>query len=159
MAGIDYSREKLVVHVAARPPSARLHAFAARQEKQELINAAYGYRNERLPEARGEAVRTSEQALAYVLTRVRRAEGDANRFMARRVTTPRARALTQRRLHLEAAAEVVSAANIVLVDPDAGAPTLLLDGVRLPGAGMALPGVGETTDRNQGWIKAGGSKR
>ena len=35
----------------------------------------------------------------------------------------------------------------------------LLDGVRLPGAGMALPGVGETTDRNQGWIKARGAKR
>jgi len=133
--------------------------IAARQKKQELINAAYGYHNRRLPEARGEAFRTSEQALAYVLWRVRKAEGDAERFTARRVTDPRARALTRRRLHLEAIAEVVSATTTVLVDPDAGTPTLLLDGVTLRGAGMTLPGVGETTGRNQGWTRTGGSKR
>jgi membrane protease subunit HflK len=133
--------------------------IAARQEKQELINAAYGYHNRRLPEARGEALRTSEKALAYVVTRVRRAEGDAERFAARRVTDPHVRAVTQRRLHLEAVAEVVSATNIVLVDPGTGTPTLLLDGIKLRDAGMALPGVGETTGRNQGWTRAGGSKR
>lgn len=133
--------------------------IAARQEKQELINAAYGYHNQRLPEARGEALRTSEKALAYVLTRVRKAEGDADRFAARRVTKPQMRAVTRRRLHLEAVAEVVSATNTVLVDPGAGRPTLLLDGIKLPGAGMALPGVGEATGRNQGWTRAGESKR
>jgi hypothetical protein len=34
MAGVDYSREKLIVHVAARPPSPRLHSYAVRQGKR-----------------------------------------------------------------------------------------------------------------------------
>jgi hypothetical protein len=34
MAAVDYSQEKLVVHVASRPPSPRLHAFAAEQRKR-----------------------------------------------------------------------------------------------------------------------------
>ncbi len=34
MAAIDYSRQKLVVHVAAQPPSPRLQTFAARQAKR-----------------------------------------------------------------------------------------------------------------------------
>ena len=34
MAAVDYSQEKLVVHVAGRPPSPRLHALAAEQRKR-----------------------------------------------------------------------------------------------------------------------------
>lgn len=34
MAAVDYSEGKLVVHVAAAPPSPRLHAYAAAQAKR-----------------------------------------------------------------------------------------------------------------------------
>jgi hypothetical protein len=34
MAAVDYSREKLIVHVAPHPPSPRLHSYAAQQTKR-----------------------------------------------------------------------------------------------------------------------------
>jgi hypothetical protein len=34
MAAVDYSREKLIVHVAPHPPSPRLHGYAAQQTKR-----------------------------------------------------------------------------------------------------------------------------
>jgi hypothetical protein len=34
MAALDYSRDKLIVHVAPHPPSPRLHSYAARQTKR-----------------------------------------------------------------------------------------------------------------------------
>ncbi len=36
MAGIDYSLDKIVVHVAADPPSERLRTYAGNQRKQLL---------------------------------------------------------------------------------------------------------------------------
>jgi hypothetical protein len=34
MAAVDYSRDKLVVHVAAQPPSQRMKSYAASQAKR-----------------------------------------------------------------------------------------------------------------------------
>jgi len=34
MSAVDYSREKLIVHVATTPPSPRLHRYAAQQTKR-----------------------------------------------------------------------------------------------------------------------------
>ncbi|MCD4749867.1 MAG: protease modulator HflK family protein [Thermoanaerobaculales bacterium] len=117
--------------------------IAARQEKQQQINIAHGYRNQRLPEARGEAARSSELAQAFILSRVLHAEGDASRFLARRVTGRRQRAITERRLHLEAIGDVVTNSTTVVVDPNVGMPTMFLDGATLRGAGSFV-GSGAT---------------
>lgn len=143
--------EILGVHIKdVHPPISIAGAFerviAARQEKQEMINTAYGYRNQRLPEARGEAERKMAGAYAYVEKRVRHAEGDAQRFLARRVSEPQARAITERRLHLEAIAEAIQKTNSILVDPDAGIPTLLLEGKMVPGSEAPMFLVGEDRD-------------
>jgi len=112
------------------PPISIADAFeqviAARQEKQELIDTAFGYRNRRLPETRGEAVRSVEGAHAYGLDRVRRAEGDGERFRSRVVRHPPARRVTARRLYLETMTTTLERAAIVLIDPDSGSPTLFL---------------------------------
>ena len=112
------------------PPISIADAFerviAARQEKQEQIDTAFGYRNRRLPETRGEAVRLVEGAHAYGLDRVRRAEGDGERFRSRVVRHPPARRVTARRLYLETMTTALERAAIVLVDPDSGSPTLFL---------------------------------
>lgn len=102
--------------------------IAARQEKEELINNAFGYRNRRVPENRGEAVRRVEDAHAYVLDRIRRAEGDGERFRSRVVKDPGERRLITRRLYLENMIKTMERADTVLVDPDSGSPTLFLDG-------------------------------
>jgi len=116
--------------------------IAARQEKQQQINVAHGYRNQRLPEAHGEAARSSEMAQAFILSRVLHAEGEAIRFLARRVTDRRQRAVTERRLHLEAIGDVVTNSNTVVVDPNVGTPTMFLGGAALRGAGSFVGGGG-----------------
>ncbi|MCU0610925.1 MAG: FtsH protease activity modulator HflK [Candidatus Eisenbacteria bacterium] len=114
--------------------------IAARQEKERMINEAHGYQNQVIPERRGEAVRSVEQASAYATERVARAHGDAERFLARRVGDSAARRVTLKRLYLDALAEVLAAVNLVLVDPKARTPTLLLDTPLLsPQALIAAP--------------------
>jgi membrane protease subunit HflK len=102
--------------------------IAARQEKEQLINDAIGYRNSRLPEARGDAVRSVEGARGYVTDRVERARGDGARFRARVVRQSARRKVTARRLYLETMAEALAGAGTILVDPDSGSPTLFLGG-------------------------------
>lgn len=135
--------------------------IAARQDKQKQINVAHGYRNQRLPEVRGEAARSSERAQALVLSRVMRAEGDASRFLARRVTGRRQRAVTERRLHLEAIGDVVTSSKTVVVDPNVGTPTLFLDGVSLRSAGSLVTGgaTGAIDARARTTPDLGGSRR
>jgi len=125
------------------PPMSIANTFerviAARQEKEELISTARGYRNQRLPEVRGEAARAAESSQSFVLERVLHAEGDAGRFLSRRVTGSVSRALTKRRLHLEAMALAMAQAKMVVVDPKVGTPTMLLDGDIAPGPRSELP--------------------
>jgi len=115
------------------------HVIAARQEKEELISTARGYRNQRIPEVRGEAARAAESSQSYVLERVLHAEGDARRFLSRRVTGSRSRALTKRRLHLEVMSSAMAQAKMAVVDPKAGTPTMFLDGEMAPEPRAELP--------------------
>jgi len=146
------------------PPISIADAFerviAAQQEKQELINTAFGYRNRRLPETRGEAVRTVEGAHAYGLDRVRHAEGDGERFRSRVVRYPPARRVTARRLYLETMTATMERATIVLVDPDSGSPTLFLpnpeDGVSVEDSWSSLILGSNAPDEGQRRQKEGG---
>ncbi|MBN1423955.1 protease modulator HflK family protein [Candidatus Fermentibacteria bacterium] len=106
--------------------------IAARQEKEQRINEAHGYQNQLIPQRRGEAIRTIEQANAYVTQRVTRAEGDAERFLARRVREPLERGVTLSRLYMDALIEVFGSSAVTLVDPKTRTPTLFLDMPALP---------------------------
>jgi len=105
--------------------------IAARQEKERIIDEAYGYRNQQLPEKRGAAARAVEQATAYANQRIQQAEGDTGRFTARIISGEPARSLTVRRLYLDSLTQAMTEASIILVDPTAGTPNVLLNPGRL----------------------------
>ncbi|NDY42605.1 FtsH protease activity modulator HflK [Dissulfurirhabdus thermomarina] len=103
----------------------------AQQEKEKLINDAMAAYNRAIPRARGEALRTVQQAEGYAADRVNRAKGDAKRFEAVLAAYRRAPNVTRRRLYLETMAEIFPrASRKVILDEKARnlLPLLSLDG-------------------------------
>jgi regulator of protease activity HflC (stomatin/prohibitin superfamily) len=73
----------------------------AREEREQTINKALGYREDLIPKARGEAQKIIRAAEAYKRERVLRAEGEADRFNSILAEYKKARGVTRERLHLE----------------------------------------------------------
>ncbi|MCP4116816.1 MAG: FtsH protease activity modulator HflK [Desulfobacteraceae bacterium] len=77
------------------------------QEKEQLIYKAREELNKAIPAARGEARRVVKDAEGYALDRVNRAEGDVARFNSVYKEYVKAKDVTEKRLYLEAMAEVL----------------------------------------------------
>jgi len=73
----------------------------ALEAKAQLINEAEAYKAEKLPEARGEAASQMSSALAFSVDRVKRAEGEASRFVNVASQYSRAREIHRIRLYWE----------------------------------------------------------
>ena len=112
------NRYKVGVRVIAvqlqdvHPPKEVSDAFkdvaSAREDKSRIINEAEAYQNEILPKARGLAAEVENQAQAYKETRIRNAEGEANRFLAMLKEYNRAKEVTEQRMYLESMEEILS---------------------------------------------------
>jgi len=93
------------------PPDEVMDAFkdvaSAKEDKNKLINEAYGYRNDELPKARGEAARIKADAEASRDEIIRYAEGDTSRFLQNYAEYKKAKAITRRRLYIETMEEVL----------------------------------------------------
>jgi modulator of FtsH protease HflK len=100
---------------------------AAMQDHRTVVNQAEGYRNQKIPEARADAVRRLAEAHAYVAENKTRSEGDASRFTARREAYARGRAVTRQRMYLEAMVRALAGRRKVIISPAAGQPDLWLD--------------------------------
>lgn len=121
----DYQAGILVVDLnmqIAKPPEAVKEAFddaiKAGQDEQRLVNEAEAYRNEILPQARGQAARIREQANGYKARVIAEAEGNAARFEQLLTEYERAPAVTRERLYLDTMEAVLSRTNKVLIDAD-----------------------------------------
>lgn len=79
----------------------------AREERQKLINEAYSYRNERLPEARGMAEKIIADAQAYKVQLINRAIGDSHKFSAMAREYKRSPSVTRARLYIEAMEQIL----------------------------------------------------
>jgi len=101
--------------------------IASIQEKERMINEAVGYRNQNLPETRGEAVRMRKEAEAYAQELPLRARGDASQFISRIPKTEKVREITQERLWLSAMENALNGRSKIVIDPAAGQPELWLD--------------------------------
>jgi len=108
----------------------------AKEDRSRLVNEADGYREDILPKARGRAAEILQQAEAYRQERIARAKGDAARFSAVLAEYGKAKAVTRRRLYLEAMEEILPRVRKVVVDPKAGGN--LLQTLPLAVAGGAL---------------------
>ena len=104
----------------ANPPPEVIDAFndvqRANQDQERLRNEALAYRNDIVPRAAGDAARITENALAEKERQIREAQGQAQRFNAFYETYKDNKAVTTRRLYLEAMQEVFSKSEKFILD-------------------------------------------
>lgn len=123
------------------PPKEVSDAFkdvaSAREDKSRIINEAEAYYNEVIPKARGMATEVENKALAYKETRIRNAEGEAQRFLALLKEYEQAKDVTKKRMYLETMEEMLSRPGmekIVLPEGTAGQVLPLLPLMQQSGA-------------------------
>ena len=89
------------------------------QEKEKLIYQAREQYNKAIPDAKGKAEKTIRTAEGYAMDRINRAKGDASRFLSVYKEYAKAKAVTRRRLYLEAMREMLPRMNkTYIVDED-----------------------------------------
>ncbi len=94
---------------------------SAKEEKEKKVNVALGYRNELIPQARGEAAQAIQEAEAYKQKRVKEAEGDASRFTQMLNEYRQAKTVTRTRMYLETMEQILPRMEKYIVDgKDAG---------------------------------------
>lgn len=102
------------------PPREVAQAFrdvaSAKEEGQERINKAQGYRNAVIPEARGKAHKMISDAGGYKEEVINRASGDAEKFSAMLNEYRTAKHVTEYRLYLETIEKVLAKAKKFVID-------------------------------------------
>jgi membrane protease subunit HflK len=87
----------------------------ANADKQKEINQAYAYRNNILPEARGESSKITQEAEAYKQEVIERARGEAKRFSDLLVQYSNNKEIMKQRIYLETVEKVLEKSNKVIV--------------------------------------------
>ena len=110
---------------------------SAKEEREQLINQAHGYRNDIIPKAKGQAAQDVNQAKGYAQARVARSEGEANHFLQTLTEYKKAKNVIGKRLYIETMEEVLSGVDKIILDSAAAGnvlPYLPLDRLqKLPG--------------------------
>ena len=78
-----------------------IQAGRAETFHEKLINRAWEVYNQKIPQAKGEALKRIKEAEGYALEKVNKAEGDAKRFILLREEYVQAKDVTLKRLYLE----------------------------------------------------------
>lgn len=103
-----------------QPPEEVRQAFddvvAASQDANRAVNEAKGYRNELLPQARGEAAEIVAAANAYRDAKIAESQGEAERFLSIEREYRRAPEITRQRIYLETMEAVLVEAEKVVVE-------------------------------------------
>jgi len=90
----------------------------AKQEREKLKNQAWEIYNQKIPQAKGEALKRVKEAEGYALEKINRAKGDAKRFLLLYKEYARAKEVTSRRLYLERMENIlINAGKKYIVDP------------------------------------------
>jgi len=90
----------------------------AKQEREKLKNQAWEIYNQKIPQAKGEALKRVKEAEGYGLEKINRAKGDAQRFLLLYEEYARAKEVTSRRLYLEQMENIlINAGKKYIVDP------------------------------------------
>ena len=93
--------------------------IAAYQEKERLINEGNAYKNVQIPAARTMAFHEEKDASAYVLDKVKRATGDAERYLSKLEQYNRAKGTFRRIFYFETMKETLRRNVKILIDPKA----------------------------------------
>jgi modulator of FtsH protease HflK len=107
-----------------QPPTEVANAFAevvrAGQNRQQLINEAEQYKNQRQQLAKGEAAKLIEDANAYKAAVTAEAEGEAARFLSVYEQYKNAKDVTRERLFLEMMEQVLAKTNKIVIEGGQG---------------------------------------
>ncbi|MGL1903790.1 MAG: FtsH protease activity modulator HflK [Fibrobacterales bacterium] len=104
---------------------------SAKQDSAISVEKALGYQNKEVPKARGYATKTIKGAEAYAITRIAEAEGNVAEFKEIYAKYKGAKAVTKKRLYLEAMEEVLPDVKKFIVDGNGSQLNLLnLGGTR-----------------------------
>ena len=97
---------------------------SAKEEREQLINQAHGYRNDIIPKAKGQAAQDVNQAKGYAQARIARAEGEANHFLQTLEEYKKAKGVIGKRLYIETMEEVLSKVDKIILDSKASGNVL-----------------------------------
>ncbi len=90
---------------------------SAKEEREQLINQAHGYRNDIIPKAKGQAAQDINQAKGYSQARIARAEGEANHFLQTLAEYKKAKTIISKRVYIETMEEILSKVDKIILDP------------------------------------------
>ena len=125
--GIQIKEVKLQT---VQPPKEVAAAFSdvvsAKEDKERLIQEAKGYNEDVIPKARGQQRSMILEAEAYKAERIKRAEGDAGKFLAVLKEYEKAKEVTRKRLYLETMEKVLPGIKKFVIDSEAGDGVLKL---------------------------------
>lgn len=97
---------------------------SAKEEREQLINQAHGYRNDVIPKAKGQAAQDINEAKGYAQARIARAEGEANHFLQTLAEYKKAKGVIGKRLYIETMEEVLSKVDKIILDSKAAGNVL-----------------------------------
>ncbi|MBL8702310.1 MAG: FtsH protease activity modulator HflK [Alphaproteobacteria bacterium] len=120
-AGIEVTQVQLR---GVEPPAQVINSFrdvqVAQADRERARNEAEAYRNQIVPEARGQAQRLLQEAEAYRQQVIAQAQGETRRFTALLDAYRLAPDVTKRRLYLEMMEEMLARTNKVIIDQPSG---------------------------------------
>jgi membrane protease subunit HflK len=93
---------------------------SAREDRNRLINEAYGYQSQKIPQVRGQAQQLVYEAEAYKAERVNRAQGEADRFVSLLQEYEKNRKITETRLYVETMEEILPRIRKYILDKEEG---------------------------------------
>jgi membrane protease subunit HflK len=114
--GINVNR----VDVPEEVQAAYRDVQAARADQETARNAAEGYANKHIPEARGQAAKVVQDAEAYRQRVIAEAEGEAKRFLSVYEEYKKAPEITRRRMYLETMSQILGDTNKIVIDDGVG---------------------------------------
>lgn len=124
-AGIDIDEVQLQ---NVQPPKEVKQAFddvqSAQQDRDKAANKAEAYRNQRIPEARGNAERIRNGALSYFERETKRAQGEAQRFIELLSAYRENPKITRERIYLDTMQQVYGNGKTLVIDSANGASAL-----------------------------------
>ena len=97
---------------------------SAKEEREQLINQAHGYRNDIIPKAKGQAAQDINEAKGFAQARIARAEGEANHFLQTLKEYTKAKNVIGKRVYIETMEEVLSNVDKIVLDSQAAGNVL-----------------------------------
>lgn len=97
---------------------------SAKEEREQLINQAHGYRNDIIPKAKGQAAQDINEAKGFAQARIARAEGEANHFLQTLEEYKKGKSVISKRVYIETMEEVLSNVDKIILDSKAAGNVL-----------------------------------